>query len=105
MKKSIITALISVVSFTLITWVLLSDSELGKYDNFQEALEKGISYEVNNIIHTQQYDGVTIVMYTTEPDKDELPFADYEALAVSFFVGNDDESWENIGHHGWRLTI
>ncbi|QOR64881.1 hypothetical protein IM538_13590 [Cytobacillus suaedae] len=40
-------------------------------------------------------------MYTTTPDKKELPLAEYEALAVAFFKGNDAVGWENIGHHGW----
>jgi hypothetical protein len=101
MKKLISIALIVVISVVLISWIGLSDFELGKYDNFQEAIEKGIPYEINNIIHTEQYDGVTIVMYTTEPDNDEMPFANYEALAVAFFKGNDDEGLESIGHHGW----
>ncbi|KKI91562.1 hypothetical protein WQ54_14320 [Bacillus sp. SA1-12] len=40
-------------------------------------------------------------MYTTEPDKEDFPYANYEALAVAFFKGNDRKGWENIGHHGW----
>ncbi|SEQ36197.1 hypothetical protein SAMN05216232_2167 [Virgibacillus subterraneus] len=40
-------------------------------------------------------------MYTTNPNKGELPFANYDALAVAFFKGNNVKGWENIGHHGW----
>jgi hypothetical protein len=101
MKKLISIALIVIISVVSIMWVSLSDFELGKYDNFQEAIEKGIPYEINNIIHSEQYDGVTIIMYTTEPDKEELPFANYEALAVAFFKGDDNGGWESIGGHGW----
>jgi hypothetical protein len=102
MKNLISIALIVVISIVLIIWVGLSDFELGNYDNFQEAIQKGIPHEINNIIHIEQFDGVTIVMYTTEPDKDELPFANYEALAIAFFKGNDDRGWESIGGHGWK---
>ncbi|RKL64710.1 hypothetical protein CR203_24820 [Salipaludibacillus neizhouensis] len=101
MKKSLSISLAVILFIVLIIWVSLSNFEFGKYDNFQEAIEKGIPNKVNNIIHTEKYDGVTIVMYTTNPDKDEMPFADYEALAVAFFKGTDGEGWDNIGHHGW----
>ncbi|MGJ9459890.1 hypothetical protein [Oceanobacillus sp. CF4.6] len=101
MKRFLRIALAVIIFIVLIIGVKMSDFELGKYDDFQEAIEKGIPYEVNTIIHTEQYNGVTIVMYTTQPDKDELPFANYEALAVAFFKGNDDKGWENIGYHGW----
>lgn len=40
-------------------------------------------------------------MYTTEPDKDKCPSANYDVLAVAFFKGSDEEGWVNIGHHGW----
>ncbi|WP_163539235.1 hypothetical protein [Gracilibacillus sp. YIM 98692] len=101
MKKLISFSLITVISVALIYWLGFSDFELGKYDNFQEAIEKGIPYRVNDIIHTEQYDNVTIVMYTTEPNKEDFPFADWEALAVAFFIGSDEKGWKNIGHHGW----
>lgn len=74
---------------------------MGKYDNFQEAIQKGIPHEVKNIVHKDQFDDVTILLYTTDPDKEELPSADFEALAVAYFKGNDNEGWERIGHIGW----
>ncbi|MGF7050731.1 hypothetical protein J2T13_005281 [Paenibacillus sp. DS2015] len=78
-----------------------SDYEFGKFDSFDEALEKGIPYSVDTVVYTEKVNGVTIVMYLIEPDKKELPFADYHALAVAFFEGNDDEGWENVGPNGW----
>nr|WP_106779144.1 hypothetical protein [Lysinibacillus timonensis] len=101
MKKLLSIVLLAVAPLILIFLVVYPDFELGEYDNFQEAITKGIPYKVNNIIHTDQYNNVTIVMYTTNPDKHELPFANYEALAVAFFKGSDEEGWESIGHHGW----
>ena len=101
MKRLISISLIAVLSVVLIYWVVFSDLEIGKYDDFQEAIEKGIPYNVNDIIHTEQYDNVTIVMYTTTPNKEDFPFAEWEALAVGFFTGNEEGGWENIGHHRW----
>ncbi|UOR13715.1 hypothetical protein [Halobacillus amylolyticus] len=105
MIRLISIALIVIVSLVLITWGLVSDFELGKYDDFQEAIEKGIPYEVNTVLHSEEHEGVTIIMYIIEPDKDELPNENYEALAVAFFKGNNEEGWENIGQHGWTHYV
>ncbi|WP_142383756.1 hypothetical protein [Peribacillus deserti] len=79
----------------------LSDFEFGKYDNLREAIQKGIPYPAIKLVHTEEYDGVTIVMYTAKPEEEELPFANYTPLAIAFFRGNDEEGWSNIGHNGW----
>jgi len=100
MKRLISISLIAVLSLVLIYWIVFLDFEIGRYDNFQEAIEKGIPYKVNDIIHTEKYDNVTIVMYTTTPNKEEFP-SNYEALALAFFEGSDEEGWENIGPNGW----
>lgn len=86
--------------------------EFGKYDDFDEALAKGLTYDMNKLIYTTQHDGVTIVMYTTIPDstefqdvvefQDDIEFQnETEALVVQFFEGNDEEGWELIGPAGW----
>ncbi|MGI8384173.1 hypothetical protein [Robertmurraya sp. P23] len=54
-----------------------------------------------SIVHKENYDGVTIVMYTTFTDQKELPLADYEALSVAFVIGSDKVGWESIDQHGW----
>lgn len=99
MTKRIIIGLISIAA---VSWIIFSDVEWGKYDSFEEVLEKGIPYKVKNVIHTQNVDGVTVVMYTTEPDRERFPFADFDALAVAFLKGNDEDGWENIGPNGWE---
>jgi hypothetical protein len=101
MKKLLIVVLVILAAIGLRSWALTSDFEFGKFDDFEEALQKGIPNQINQIVHKENYDGVTIVMYTTFPDQMELPFADYEALAVAFFKGSDKEGWESIGQHGW----
>lgn len=86
--------------------------EFGKYDDFDEALAKGLTYDMNKLIYTTRHDGVTIVMYTTIPDptefQDVMEFQDdmefqneMEALVVQFFEGNDEEGWELLGPRGW----
>ncbi|MYL35643.1 hypothetical protein GLW05_18870 [Pontibacillus yanchengensis] len=104
MKKKKILALIVIILLVSgsIIWINFSDFEFGKYDNFQEALDKGIPYEVNDVIHTMQYDGVTIVLYTTYPDKDQMPNADFEVLNVAFLEGSDEDGWKNIGFDSWK---
>ena len=101
MKRILSIFLIPFLSVGLIFWIVFSNFEIGKYDDFREAIEKGIPYNVNDIIYTEKYENVTIVMYTTEPNKEDFSFAEWEALAVGFFTGNEEEGWESIGSHGW----
>jgi hypothetical protein len=101
MRKFLIMALMALVLVVVLLWVTLSDFEFGKYDTFEEVLEKGIPYKVKEVIHTHNVDGITVLMYTTEPKEEDLPFADYDALAVVFLEGNDHDGWENVGPNGW----
>jgi len=101
MRKLLIVGLVILAAIGLGSWFLTSDFEFGKFDDFEEALQKGIPHHINTIVHKETYDGVTIVMYTTFPDQKELSLADFEALAVAFFKGSDKEGWESIGQHGW----
>lgn len=96
---------LSIIVLTIIgitVWFLRSDYEWDKYDSFQEAIEKGIPYDIENVIHTERHDGITILLYTTLPNKKDFPFAEYEALGVAFFKGDDESGWENVGAHGWE---
>jgi hypothetical protein len=101
MKKLIIVALISFISLISVIWITMSDFEFGKYDSFEEVLEKGIPYKVKDVIHTHNVDGITVLMYTTVPNKEEFSFVNYDALAVAFLEGNDRDGWENVGPNGW----
>lgn len=101
MKKLLFVGLVILAAIGLRSWALTSDIEFGKFDDFEEALQKGIPHQINQIVHKENYDDVTIVMYTTFPDLVELPIPGYEALAVAFFKGSDKEGWESIGQHGW----
>jgi len=101
MRNLLIVGLVILAAIGLGSWFLTSDFEFGKFDDFEEALQKGIPHHINTIVHKETYDGVTIVMYTTFPDQKELSLADFEALAVAFFKGSDKEGWESIGQHGW----
>lgn len=106
MKK---TLLYSAVGITLIVLVILlsqfnSNPETGKYDTLEEALRKGVPYQIKDVIHTDKVNEMTIVMYITEPDKEEFPLANFNALAVAFFNGNNQEGWDHVGPNGWDHT-
>ncbi|MFD0586404.1 hypothetical protein ACFQZE_00195 [Paenibacillus sp. GCM10027627] len=101
MKKRYGIAVVLIIAVISIGWLLLSDFELGNYDSFEEAVHKGIPYETKDVVHTQLVEGVTVVMYTTKPDRKSFPIADYDALGVSFFVGDEKKGWKNIGPSGW----
>lgn len=76
--------------------------EFGKYDDFEEALDKGLAYEMNELIYKTSHNGVTIVMYTTTPNPEDFLNANFEAVSVRYFEGNDEEGWVGIGHEGWE---
>ncbi|MFY3790877.1 hypothetical protein ACOQFO_04075 [Ureibacillus sp. MALMAid1270] len=99
MKRRIGYGVLFVATLVFVLLFVFSNNDFKKFETLQEAIEKGIPYKVNNIVHTDEYEDVTIVMYTTNPE--EPPTANYEALAVAFIKGSDDEGWQNIGHHGW----
>lgn len=101
MKKTRIIAISLMAVLGVILWFYTSEFEFGRYDDFHEAIEKGIPYEVNNIVHTEEHGEITVVMYTTDPDEKDFPLADWEALAVAFFTGSDENGWESKGGHGW----
>ncbi|WP_232699893.1 hypothetical protein [Brevibacillus daliensis] len=99
MKKLIYFTLISIVVFT---WLLTSNFEFGKYDNFEEVLKKGIPYKILDVIHTQKVDNITVVMYITEHVSEEYPSNKFNPIAIAFLKGNDVDGWENIGSNGWE---
>ncbi|MGP4072957.1 hypothetical protein ACTWQB_10435 [Piscibacillus sp. B03] len=99
MKNGITLVLVG-LGIILISWFVRSDFEVRTYENLQEAMDKSIPFKVNRVIHTTEYDGVTIVMYSTIPD-DLAGAQENEALGLAYFKGNDEDGWENVGHHGW----
>lgn len=91
-----------ILMVAIFAWIVLTEMDFEKYDSLEKALEKGIPFSVKEVVHIQKIDGVTVVMYTTEPDRQQIPNADYDALAVAFFEGDDQKGWKNIGPHGWE---
>lgn len=86
---------------SFIIWLVMSDFEFGKYDSLDEAIEKGIPYDVNSIIHIQEAHGTTAVMFAAKPDEEGFPHADFEGLGAVFFEGSDEEGWEKVGGNSW----
>ncbi|MET3193673.1 hypothetical protein [Bacillus sp. OAE603] len=101
MKKKVFIPLSILILIAFSIKLILSDYEFGKYDSFEEAIEKGIPYKNKHIIHTVLHDKVTVVFYTTVPILDDSSPANYEVISVAFFEGSNQKGWENIGHNGW----
>ncbi|WP_088044697.1 hypothetical protein [Bacillus sp. EAC] len=93
---------VSIFIILILTYrTINSDFEFGKYENMQEAIQKEISSPIIEILYSKKYHGVTVVIYTTEPNKDELPDSNFDAIAVAFLQGSDQNGWKNIGPNGW----
>jgi len=101
MKKRVFIPLSILILIAFSIKLIFSDYEFGKYDSFEEAIEKGIPYKNKHIIHTELHDHVTVVFYTTVPILDDTAPTNYEIISVAFFEGSDRKGWENIGHNGW----
>ncbi|WP_044642617.1 hypothetical protein [Risungbinella massiliensis] len=82
--------------------LLIMGSLLGgcKANNLNEAIRKELP-EVQKVIHTEQINGYTVVMFLTKSDKEKFPFSDFNALAVSLFKGNDTDGWVLEKYKGW----
>lgn len=93
------TMLYGFVFLLIVLGCLIIFTEKGdrRYDTLDEAIDKGLPHDVKDVIHIRKVEDVTAVMYTFEPDRRELPNADFDYLAVSFFKGNDRDGWKNVG--------
>ncbi|MCA1064855.1 hypothetical protein QTG56_24925 (plasmid) [Rossellomorea sp. AcN35-11] len=91
---------IAIIFIAILFFMLNSNFELGKYGSLEEAIAKTVPYDVKDIIYTDVYEGVTIVLYSATPDQEEVPHLD-RVEGVAFYTGNDKEGWRNIGSHGW----
>lgn len=101
MKKKVFIPLSILILIAFSIKLILSDYEFGKYDTFEEAIEKGIPYKNKHIIHTELHDHVTVVFFTTVPILEDSSPANYEVMSVAFFKGSDQKGWVNIGYNGW----
>lgn len=72
------------------------------YPTLNEAIKGDTPYKVNNVIHIEKVEGISIVLYDTLPERKEFPHLIEPVLGVSFFKGNDEDGWKNIGPNGWQ---
>ncbi|TFE00167.1 hypothetical protein [Jeotgalibacillus sp. R-1-5s-1] len=101
MKKILVPlSFITIIALSFFLFALF-DLEIGKFDHFEEAIEKGIPYTVNDVVHVEQHNDVSIVMYTTTADPSVFPNIDTDVTGIAYFTGNDDEGWESVGSNGW----
>lgn len=96
--KKLIVKILAISIITLIAFIVLSSKlELGKYDSFEEALEKGLPTKTKEVIFTENVDNFTVVLYTiavSESAKEKLSNSNFDFTCVAFLKGNDVDGWE-----------
>lgn len=72
------------------------------YKTLDEAIAKALPYEVEDVLLVKEINGVSIVLYTTIPDQEEMPHIKGPVLGRAYFKNNDRGTWENTGGNGWE---
>jgi hypothetical protein len=73
-----------------------------KYPTLEKAIAETIPFEVQEVLYKKKSDGITIVLYSTKAEGEEVKHLKEPVLGVSFFEGNDEEGWKNDGPNGWE---
>ncbi len=73
-----------------------------KYPTLEKAIAETIPFDVQEVLTKTKSNGVTIVLYTTKAEGEEVEQIKEPVLGVSFFEGNDEEGWRNDGPNGWE---
>lgn len=73
-----------------------------KYPTLEKAIAETIPFKVQEVLYKTKSDGITIVLYTTKAEGEEVEHIKEPVLGVSFFEGNDEEGWKNDGPNGWE---
>lgn len=85
--------------------IVFSESEADRrYGSLEEAIEKGLPWDVKDVIHVREIEDVTAVLYAFETDNGQIPHADRDFLGVAFFEGGDREGWKPVGLAGGAQT-
>ncbi len=85
--------------------VLSSKLEFGKYDSFEEALEKGLPTKTKEVIFIENVDNFTVVLYTIivpESSKEKLSNSNFDYIGVAFLKGNNVDGWEINVSNNWE---
>jgi hypothetical protein len=93
MRRGIVLLIVIVLMFTLAGC---------KYPTLEKAIAETIPFEVQEVLYKKKSDGVTIVLYSTKAEGEEVKQIKDPVLGVSFFEGNDEEGWKNDGPNGWE---
>jgi hypothetical protein len=72
------------------------------YSTLNEAIQKDTSYKVNNVLHIEKLEDISLVLYDTLPNQEEFPYLTKPVLGVAFFEESDEDGWKNIGPNGWQ---
>ncbi|WP_071394581.1 hypothetical protein [Bacillus tuaregi] len=85
------------ISFLFIFIILISITACS-YRTMNEA----IPYKVNQIIHTEKLEDISIVLYDTIVEVENFSDQTMPVLGVAFLKGDNDEGWDNVGPNGWN---
>lgn len=69
-----------------------------RYETLDQAIEEGIPFNIQQMVHMEKLKEGTLVLYTTK-QKDGAERVD--ALGAAFIEGNSKDGWENVGHNHW----
>ncbi|MFP7299616.1 hypothetical protein [Neobacillus niacini] len=73
-----------------------------KYPTLEKAIAETIPFDVQEVLYKTKSDGITIVLYSTKAEGEDVKDIKDPVLGVSFFEGNDEEGWKNEGPNGWE---
>jgi hypothetical protein len=86
----------------LIVIVLMLTLAGCKYPTLEKAIAETIPFEVQEGLYKTKSEGITIVLYSTKAEGEEVKDIKEPVLGVSFFEGNNEEGWKNDGPNGWE---
>jgi len=65
-------------------------------------MNEAIPYKVNQIIHTEKMEDISIVLYDTIAEIEEFANQSKPVLGVAFLKGDSEDGWDNVGPNGWK---
>jgi len=85
------------IQLLIMCFILLSITACS-YPTMSEA----IPYQVNQIIHTEKMNDISIVLYDTITELEEFTDKTKPVLGVAFLKGDSKDGWDNVGPNGWK---
>lgn len=68
------------------------------YQTSGEAIQNDVPFNIKQIVHKEKTKDGVLIFYTTE-QKDGAD--KFDALAVAYIEGSEEDGWKNAGHNHW----